>query len=139
MRTVKYAFNQADSVPLCSRCCGALLFRCLLSMQYANTFKSIVRWTAYNEMPPQNFPQLKGTSHPSYPRATHIQWHMDKDIQMSSNFASSQGNSEGPFHHQNNPGLQVKDLCYNGITFQILPLLSSASFIPSRITKSILQ
>ena len=43
MSTVKHAFNQADSVPLCSRCCGALLFRCLLSRQHANTFKSIVK------------------------------------------------------------------------------------------------
>ena len=78
MRTVKKAFNQADSVPLCSRCCGALLFRCLLSMQYTNTFKSIVCWQLKMKCLPETSLSWRKLPHPSYPRAIHTQWHTDQ-------------------------------------------------------------
>ena len=78
MRTVKKAFNQADSVPLCSRCCDALLFRCLLSMQYTNTFKSIVCWELKMKCLPETSLSWRKLPHPSYPRAIHTQWHTDQ-------------------------------------------------------------
>ena len=83
MRTVKKAFNQADSVPLCSRCCGALLFRCLLSMQYTNTFKSIVCWQLKMKCLPETSLSWRKTSSPKLPKSnSHPMTH--RSVQFSS-------------------------------------------------------
>ena len=62
-----------------------------------------------------------------------------KDIQMPSNFATSQGNSEGPFHLQNNPWTQLRTL----LQPHHISHSPSAQFCFfhsfSRITKSTLQ